>query len=204
MKSLYKILGLALLIVLAHFLLLKPISKIFNKKKVTSVESTVLMERFEKVCKIVNIEGYISEILDYKDFEIINFPGFRKKALIKAEAKILVGYDLENINIRLDHNKKIIFIDSLSTPQILAIDNKLSYYDLSEGLFNNFKEEDLNQLNNKSRQLIEEKVNESSLFKEAENQMHHLLMLFTAVAAEGGWELKYKNKTLDFGEHKYQ
>jgi hypothetical protein len=65
-----------------------------SKKYVSTQEATVLIERIEKVFKVVMAEGYFTEIYNYQnDKNIWNLINDKKKALIIAKAKVLVGYD---------------------------------------------------------------------------------------------------------------
>ncbi len=65
-------------------------------------ESTLLLERIEKVFKVVMAEGYFSEIYNYQDQKkILYMFNDPKKAMIIAKSKVLVGFDFQKVRFRL-------------------------------------------------------------------------------------------------------
>src|SRR6218665_2710580 len=64
-------------------------------------DSVLLLERIEKVFKVVMAEGYFSEIYNYQDQKkilyLLNDP---KKAMIIAKSKVLVGFDFAKVRFR--------------------------------------------------------------------------------------------------------
>lgn len=66
--------------------------------------------------KLVSIEGNFSELMNYSDFETIDFPGFRKKAIVKVDAKVLYGFDLERLKFDVDEDKNNDFRCFTQTP----------------------------------------------------------------------------------------
>lgn len=68
--------------------------KIRDNREQLRRESTLLLERIEKVFKVVVAEGYFTEIYDHsskKDFWGIF--KINKKALVVSRAKVSVGFD---------------------------------------------------------------------------------------------------------------
>ena len=84
------------------------INDIFNKKDNSSVDSTIVIEKIQKVLKIVTVEGNFSELMKYQDFDYIDFPGFRKDAIVRVNAKVSIGYNLNNLKVSTDETEKII------------------------------------------------------------------------------------------------
>lgn len=64
---------------------------------------------------------------------------------------------------------KLITVEGEFT-EILSIDSDLEYYDIQRGIINKFSENDLNNVNKKSKDFICEKVGESVLFSIARKQ----------------------------------
>ncbi|MCB9033351.1 MAG: DUF4230 domain-containing protein [Chitinophagales bacterium] len=171
--------------------------KIFDgKKEQSQIDSTIVVEKIEKVLKMVTIEGNFSELLTYSDYDYIDFPGFRKKAIIKVDAKVMVGYDLNNIKITTDEATKTITISNLPKAQILSVDHNLSYYDMDNGLFNSFDEKDLSALNAKAKALIVEKAKSSDLLQQADEQRRELFSLIYYLAKDTGYKVVVEGKPL--------
>ncbi len=165
-------------------------------KQYKQEDVSVIMDRMEKVCKLVAVEGYVSEIYDYKDYYYYDLPFLRKKALIRVKAKVSVGYDFEDIEIITDEKTHQISIKDLPAPQILSIDHDLEYYDVEEGTFNNFSEEELTELNKNAKAFVFEKAEESELFEEAENQKESFLDALNMIVSASGWQLKVAKEGL--------
>lgn len=108
--------------------MLKPLTNWWNKKSEPDISSTVILKEVKKVMKLVSIEGNFSELMNYSDFETIDFPGFRKKAIVKVDAKVLYGFDLERLKFDVDEEKKTMTLGVLPKPQIIAIETDISYY----------------------------------------------------------------------------
>lgn len=155
-------------------------------------QSTVLLEKIKKVSKLVTVEGYFSEIYDYKDYYGYDWSPFRKKALMRVKAKVLVGYDLSGIKIEADQARKTILISGLPDPEIMSVDHDIDYYDLQEGTFNSFSTEDYNRLNANAKKYIEQKAQESDLFLAAEEQGNQLLDMIKFMVESAGWTLEYQ------------
>ena len=151
--------------------------------------SEVIMERLEKVNKLVTLDAYYSEVYDYKDYYYYDFSPFRKKALIRIKAKVSVGYNFETINMKADEGNKTVSIYDFPPPEILSIDHDLDYYDLTQGTFNSFSEEDYNKMNKNAKDFIREKANDKDIFKEADAQKDELLEMFDWMLKAAGWKL---------------
>lgn len=167
----------------------------FTTKK-TSEQATVLLESIKKVTKVIAVEGYFSEIYDYKDYYGFDFSPFRKKALIRVKAKVSVGYDFEKVKINADISKKTITIENIGAPQILSIDSDLDYYDISQGTFNTFTNEDYNNLNRNAKDYIAQQVKKSDLMQKAEEQKQALLSSLKTMIESNGWQLILPNNAL--------
>ena len=151
--------------------------------------STVMLEKIQKVFKFVAAEGEISEIYDYKDYQYYDISPFRKKILVRVNAKVLVGYDFEKANFTVDEATRTITIDSLGPAEVLAIDHDLDYYDIQEGTFNYFSEEELNEINEKAKNYAASIVKDSDLFQVAQDQKDDLIDMMRVAARSAGWEI---------------
>ena len=160
---------------------------------VTSEEqSQVLMERIKAVTKLVTVEGYFSEIYDYEDYWNYDISLFRKKALIRVKAKVSVGYDLTKMSIEVIPERKLLIISDLPDPSIISIDHDLDYYDITEGTFNTFSEEDYNMMNRNAKEKIKQAAISSDLFLAAEEQSNNMLDLIKFMVEGAGWQLQFK------------
>jgi len=165
----------------------------YLNQKVTTVEvadGTVLLEKVQRVAKMITVEGYFSELYDHKDYYSYDISIFRKKAILKVKGKVSIGYDLEKMEFDVDPLKRELVIRYFPDPEVLSIDTDVSYFDLQEGLFNTFNEEDLTKLNAKAKDLIRKKANESDLMLQAEDQANDIRDLIIFIAEESGWTVR--------------
>ena len=159
-----------------------------KKAELLKTESNILLERIEKVFKVVLAEGYFSEIYDHnsrKDFWGI-FEA-NKKALIVAKAKVSVGYDFSKMVWSRDENTKKLFIEKFPEPELLSIDPEYKFYDINQGLFHKFNNEDYTKILNEAKDLMLQKAMESDLPKTAHKQIQ---LMMQQLAASMNWELK--------------
>ncbi len=154
------------------------------------VDGTVLLEKVQRVAKMITVEGYFSELYDHKDYYSYDISIFRKKAILKVKGKVSIGYDLEKMEFDVNPVKRELVIRYFPDPEVLSVDTDVSYFDIQEGLFNSFSEEDLTKLNFKAKDLIRQKANNSDLMLQAEDQANDIRDLIIFIAEESGWTVK--------------
>ncbi len=159
------------------------------RKSKKEVSSTVLLERVEKVMKLVTVEGGFSEIYDYKHHYFADIWPFRKKALVRVNAKVFVGFDLEKATIETDEDEKVITISDLPWAEIMSIEHDLEYYNFENGLFNLISNKDITEMGFEAKEFIAEKATESDLFDQAEEQCNELLDVLGLAMEASGWTL---------------
>ena len=156
--------------------------------------STVLLEKIQTVAKLITVEGYFSEVYNYKDYWGYDWGIFRKKALMRVKAKVSVGFDLSKMKIEALEEEKLVIISQLPQAEILSIDHDMDYYDLKEGTFNSFTEQDYNKLQENAKKYIEAKARESELFEEAEAQGNQMIDLIAFITEAAGWTIRVEGR----------
>lgn len=160
-------------------------------------QSQVLLERIEQVAKLITVEGYFSEVYDYKDYWRFDWSPFQKKALLRVKAKVSVGYDLSKMKIESRPQEKLLIVSHLPDPEILSIDHDVDYYDVSEGVFNSFTEADYTKMNRSAKKVIEDQAKKSDLMISAEKQAHEILELMRMMVEGSGWRLEFQPEGLE-------
>ena len=127
--------------------------------------------------------------MNYKDFDYIDFPGFRKDAIVKVNAKGSVGYNLNNLKINTDEKTKTIVISDFPHPEIISIDSDIKFENLSSGWFTNFSEAELSKLNQLAKDKIRQKALNAELIKQAEEQKRDVLDLIFYMAKDSGYKI---------------
>ncbi len=152
-------------------------------------QSTLLLERIEKVFKVVMAEGYFSEIYNYQDQKkilyVLNDP---KKAMIIAKSKVLVGFDFAKVRFRQpEAGQKILIVESFPEPEVLSIDTDYQFYDIVPGVLNHFSSEDYTQILDDAKRVMHERALQSDLPRIANNQIQYMMY---QLAGSLGWELQ--------------
>ncbi len=193
-------LGLGILLTLVFFVGLWISYQWFGAKSRESkqVESTVLLERIREVCQLVTVEGQFSELYTETNLKevtlylpIPTYWEFSKKALLEVKGRVLVGYDMEQVSIKVDSMSRQIVLYNLPEPSILAIDHEISYRNLEESFFNSFTPEDYTQLNRNAKEVLRRKAEESNLLDKAREDGNAMLDAITFMAQSIGWEVIY-------------
>jgi hypothetical protein len=152
-------------------------------------QAKVLLEKVKTVAKLITVEGYFSEVYNYKDYWGYDFFPFQKKVLVLVKAKVSVGYDLGVMNMKADGNTKTLTVSQLPQVQVLSIDHDLSYYDISEGTFNSFSAEDYTKIQGKVKDFIKDKAEQSDLKQRAQTQGNQMLDVIRFMVESAGWKM---------------
>ncbi len=149
--------------------------------------ATILLERILNVHKMVMIEGHFSEIYDHQDYWLADIAPFRKKALIRVQAKVHVGFDMEGLEYTMNEADRTMTIKNIPDAEIISIEHDMDYYDISEGSFNLFGKKELNELNKKAKDVVVDKAMHSDLLLRANERRDELLKNLSDMANSLGW-----------------
>ena len=152
-----------------------------------TLDATVLLEQVRAVCKVITVEGAFSELLVVNDYQGAFPMLWDKKAIVKVQAKVSAGYDLNRMTMTTDERTHTLRISHLPKAEILSIDQQLSYYDISEGLFVSFTPEDYTRIQVEARKKIEEAAQKSNLLSMADTQAKTILTTVKTMAEQAGW-----------------
>jgi hypothetical protein len=169
-------------------------------------EHSALIEKtLKNVGKLVVTEGEYAEVFTYEDSKefYLDILTATKKALVVANAKATISYDLSQVETRIDSETKTVYIIKIPEPE-LTINPNLQYYDIQQDLLNPFGAEDYNVIKARVMNTLKEKIEVSSLYTNAENrlitELHKIYILTNSL----GWSLQYDatpiNSITDFEE----
>jgi Protein of unknown function (DUF4230) len=165
----------------------------FADTRETRQEATVLMEQVKAVSKLVTTEGYFSEILSETDTKLFyGFPS-TKKVLIKVKAKVSAGFDLSNMKVDADATTKTLRVSNIPPPNIISIEPEISFYDIDNGVFNQFSPEDYSRLNKKAVDMIREQALKSAFMQTVNEQGSKNFESLRLLTTSLGWQLVFEN-----------
>jgi hypothetical protein len=168
----------------------------FSPKHTTVEESQVMLERVRAVMKLVTVEGDYSEVFSQNDYQGYFTFFWDKKILVRVNATVMAGYDLQKVKIESDIATKTIKIGPMPKATILSIDEKVDYYDISEGVFTSFSPEDYTRINARVKEIIREKA-QTSLLPNAEEQGKKTLEMLKGMIESAGWKVEIVGNSLD-------
>ncbi|MDQ3142977.1 MAG: DUF4230 domain-containing protein [Bacteroidota bacterium] len=167
---------------------------IFGKKSKTSVSSTVILEKMKDVFKVASVEAQYSELLKHEDYTWLDLSFFRKKAIVRVQASVLAGVNLDSTAIQIDEKNKIVYLKFDHNAKIISIDHSLDYYDLQQGTFNSFTPEELTGLQLKAKDLIKDKAMQGPLLKRASERRDEMLQLIRHLLKSADYTLIVEDK----------
>ncbi len=161
--------------------------KLKDNREDLRIESNILLERIEKVFKVVLTEGYFTEIYDHnskKDY----FGLFKanKKALVIARARVSVGFDFSKVKFRREEGTRKLLIEEFPPAEIISMDTDYKFYDINQGFLHKFSNEDYTALLSEAKKLMQEKAFESELPQMADKQ---IAVMVSQLAASMNWEI---------------
>jgi Protein of unknown function (DUF4230) len=163
--------------------------KLKDKSNEVRQEATVLLERIEKVFKVVVSEGYFTEIYDhYSKKEFFGLLLTNKKALVVVKAKVSIGFDFAKMKIRRDENTRKLIVEYFPEAEILSVDTDYKFYDINQGFLNQFNHEDYTKILTEAKKVMQEKALQSDLPKTANKQIG---LMMTQLAASMNWDVDF-------------
>lgn len=159
----------------------------------TPEQSVVLLEKIRSVCKCITVAGDFAEIYHYENVKdkIMNVLLGKKQAIILINAKAYIGFDLTQISLDSDLDKKIIRLTHFPQPQVMSIETDFKYYDKREGWLNYFTSADLTEVSRYAKQHIVDKIPESGLLEQARKEALNTIQLMEGLTETIGWKLDY-------------
>jgi len=168
-----------------------------NEGKVIEEHSALIEKTLKNVGKLVVTEGEYAEVFTYEDSKkfYVDILTATKKALVVANAKATISYDLSKIETRIDSGIKTVYIVHIPEPE-LTINPNLEYYDIQQDLLNPFGAEDYNAIKSRVMKTLKEKIEVSSLYTNAENRLISELQKIYILTNSLGWTLRYDTKPI--------
>ena len=148
------------------------ISRFAPQPNTTSVSHSVVVERVQKVAKLVSSETTLRDVIIYED----TWYGSTKRALVVVTGRVLAGIDLDTgSSVQIDEKARKITV-TLPQPSILGIEiTEMKTYDEQRGLWNPFNAADRDALFQRAREQLEKTSGELEITETARTSASELL-----------------------------
>ena len=173
-----------------------------NTHKEEQIE--VVVNSLKNLKKLVVSSASFSEVYDYSDSKkyFYDFVSFDKKAIVTVDAKVEVGYDLNELDIQIDSLQKRIYINKIPKEEV-NISPNVKYFDLQQSSFNTFNEAELNKISEKSIEKIKETVELTRLKKEAKQRFFEEISQIYQLSRIYNWEVVDNTNSINLNELKF-
>lgn len=181
------------------------IALLYFKKEIKKQEKEqiqVMLHKIKNVSKLIVAETEVSEIYNYQTAKnYFYFPyNFEKKAIVIANAKVKVTYDLSKMKIELDSVNKKIILKNIPKEEIIITPN-LKYYDLEQSVFNSFTKDELNKINQKAIDKLKETIDVSELKQKAKQKLLEELQKLYNITSVLHWKVVDKTNEKIYLNH---
>ncbi|MBL7817248.1 MAG: DUF4230 domain-containing protein [Saprospiraceae bacterium] len=161
-----------------------------SEEKRTEQEAQVLLEQVKTVTKLVTTEGYFSEVFTESDTKsYFGFPS-TKKVLIKVKAKVSAGFNLSNMKIDADHATKTLRLSNIPPAEIISVEPEISYYDIANGVFNTFTNDDYTRLNKRAVDIVRDQATKSDFMRNVNEHGKRNFDALRILAQSMGWKFE--------------
>ncbi len=169
-----------------------------NKTVVTSAKDVnILYEEIKTVCKLVAVEATYGERFDSLSEKAIPilYPlpykyKLTKEATIFVSGKMMVGYDMSKMAIKMDSLNKTVTLTDVPAPEILAIDHDIKYENIDESWFNSFSPDDFTALNKSAKEAVRKRGVSDEIIERARKEGNQMIEIIELLAQNAGWTVK--------------
>ena len=160
--------------------------------------SAMIQKQIQQVGKLIVTESYYSQVFTYKNSQklFLNLVSADKKALIVANTKATVEYDLRKLQTNIDEKSKTLTILSIPDP-VINIYPEFEYYDVTQDYLNQFEGKDYNKIKTSITAQVRKTIEASDLKKDARERLLSELLNVYILTKSMGWTLKYNETVID-------
>lgn len=168
-----------------------------SDKTELQANSALIQQQIQQVGKLIVTEGYYSQVFTYKNSQklFLNLVSADKKALVIANTKATVEYDLRKLETKIDEETKTVTILNIPDP-VINIYPEFEYYDVTQDFLNQFEGKDYNTIKSSVTAQIRKKIEASGLKADAREQLMSELLNIYVVTNTMGWTLVYQDEVI--------
>lgn len=172
-----------------------------EEKNELRAESAMIQEQIRQVGKLIVTEASYSQVFTYKNSQnlFLDMITSDKKALVVANAKATVEYDLRTLETEVDVENKTVTLVNIPDP-VINIYPEFEYYDVKQDYFNKFEAKDYNKIKSSVTSYFRKKVESTNLKAEARERLMEELLNLYILTNSLGWTLVYDEQPISSPE----
>lgn len=161
-------------------------------------QSALIEKQLRNVSKLVVTEASYAKVYSYENKETYGLDIFssEKNALVIANAKAQVAYNLRELQYDVNQSSKTITINYIPKAE-LSIDPNLQFYRMENGYFNKFNAKDLNSIKVKITKDLRKQLLKSDMMANAQNRLLSELSQIFVLTSSLEWELVYNGNQIN-------
>ncbi len=198
MRSSIKQIVMIIIVVLAVLFLYDFIRDRQATKGEIYAQSALIEKQLRNVSKLVVTEASYAKVYSYENKETYGLDIFssEKNALVIANAKAQVAYNLRELQYDVNQSSKTITINYIPKAE-LSIDPNLQFYRMENGYFNKFNAKDLNSIKVKITKDLRKQLLKSDMMANAQNRLLSELSQIFVLTSSLEWELVYNGNQIN-------
>jgi hypothetical protein len=167
-------------------------------QELLETNSAMIQQQIQQVGKLIVTESYYSQVFTYKNSQklFLNLVSADKKALIVANTKATVEFDLRKLQTNIDEKSKTLTIISIPEP-VINIYPEFEYYDVTQDYLNQFESKDYNKIKTNITTQVRKRIEASDLNKDARERLLSELLNVYILTKSMGWTLQYNEMVID-------
>jgi hypothetical protein len=149
-----------------------------------AVSSAPVVQAVRRIARLATVEMEIADVVRYEEVRTILVFDIPKNATLRLRGKVIGGFDLERgFDVEADAGRRLVLV-RLPAPQIIAVDDRLEWFDEHSGWLNPITPSDRTHWTQWARGALARAAKDSGLF---EKSAAHARDLFTDAASAFGW-----------------
>ncbi len=155
--------------------------------------AVVVEEQVRKIARLATVEQSYSQFFNHKEVGYIDLPIFNKSVMIRARARVVMGFDLEDIQVEVDETSRRVLIRNWPAPSEIAFEVDSEYFDIDQGFFNGFETQELNAVSDRMKSVLRSRIDTAALAVACYAQADDLLSVIDDNLAMSGWRIEVED-----------
>lgn len=149
-----------------------------------AVSSAPVVQAVRRIARLATIEMEIADVVRYEEVKTVLVFDIPKNATLRLRGKVMGGFDLaRGFSVEADAARHLVAV-RLPAPQVLAVDDRLEWFDERSGWLNPITPGDRTRWTQWARGALARAAKDAGLL---EKSSAHARDLFTEAASAFGW-----------------